>query len=518
MIKLVPGVVAVVVVLQSLAGPAIAEEEPWIITEAVVLTEPTDLGHVIIIGDGSLTVRDLPEPGLRLSGNIWALGNAQVRLENSVIQFLSEYHGQYALVGAEEAQVDVVGCDYRVPNGVQHALMVAGNAQMNVQDTDFGDVQLLSAHTATLRASRLNGNFEVLVQDESTMVLADIPRDTGEGSIWVWVEFPSGSEAEYSPPMPGYIESWSFPPAGATGIEQIATVDRCETLLWPMLVREDSRVTLRDIPEEHWIVVGFHMPSDGTIEGLVNDLTYADHTLDLDDREFRLINASIDTWNLYPQADAHVTVRDSILGEILSLENSRVTMERTTIDGTGGFFGARDTSRITATDCVFTCTIEATQESTIALYSSRVDPYPVDPTGAWTRFGAYDDGRLFASQTGVVTTPALSGRGLIAVSYVHEPPEFPPGSGGVTLVGSIAQFSLEPEVAVGSWRLEASARDGEAPVVIGESLENVEDDVLGIWSDANPSLDYRLQSVMTDGLGRTFVGNIVVPGTGPRVR
>jgi hypothetical protein len=85
-------------------------------------------------------------------------------------------------------------------------------------------------------------------------------------------------------------------------------------------------------------------------------------------------------------------------------------------------------------------------------------------------------------------------------------------------MGSIAQFSLEPEVATGSWRLEASGRNGGAPVVIGERSENVEDDVLGIWSDANPSWDYRLQSVITDGLGRILVGNLVVPGTNPRVR
>ena len=143
--------------------------------------------------------------------------------------------------------------------------------------------------------------------------------------------------------MPGFIDSWTFPPPGSTGIFQSVTVDRCETLLWPMLVRENSTVVLRDISEDNWIVVGFHMPNDGVVEDLFNDRFYADHTLDLEDREFRLVNASIDTWNLYPQADAHVTVRDSHLGEILSLENSRVWMERTTIDGTGGFFGARDT-------------------------------------------------------------------------------------------------------------------------------------------------------------------------------
>ena len=511
------GALTLAVVLFSGTAELPAEDEPWIITEPVVLTEPADLGHVIVVSGGSLTVRDLPEPGLRMSGHIWAVGDGVVHLENSVIQFMSVFHGQYALAAAEEARIEVNGCDYRVPSGVQHALFTAGNSEMAVEDTDFGDVQLISAHTSRFAARRLTGNFEVIVQDDSSMDVADIPRVPGRGRIWVWVEFPAGSQAEYSPPMPGYVERWSFPPATAVGILQTAMVTRCETLLWPMLVREGSDVTLRNIPEEHWIVVGFHMPNDAAVEGLVNDRFYADHHLDFTDREFHLVNASIDTWNLYPQADAHVTVRDSLLGEILSLENSRVRMERTTIDGTGGFFGARDNSRIIADDCLFTCTIEATQESTIELHSSSVEPYPADPTGGWTRFGAYDDGRLFADQTPVLTTPALAGRGLIAVSAVREPPPSPP-VGGVTLVGSIAQFSLDREVAEGRWRLEASGRDGGPPVLIGGGTEYVEEDVLGTWPGADPRVDHRLQSVLTDGLGRILVGNIVVPGSRDRVR
>jgi len=438
-------------------------------------------------------------------------------LENSVIEFMSVYHGQYLLAGAEDARIEIIDCDYRVTSGIQHALMIGGNARLVVEDTDFGDVQLLSAGGATLEARRLTGNFEVLVQDGSTMILEDIPRLPGMGKIWVWVEFPSGSEAEYSPPMPGMIEHWSFPPPGSVGISQTATVDRCEVLVWPMLVRENSSVVLREIPPENHVVVGFHMPNDIEVGALLNDRFYADHTLDLEDREFRLVNASVDTWNLYPQADAHVTVRDSHLGEILSLENSRVWMERTTIDGTGGFFGSRDTSSITATDCTFTCTIEASQESTIELRSSIVAPYPADPTGAWTRFGAYDDGRLFSDQTAILTTPVLGGRGLIAVSYLRESPQFPP-AGGMPLVGTVAQYSLDPKVAAGRWRLEVSNRTGEAPSQIGGGEDNVEDDVLGIWSSADPVLAYRIQTTLSDGLGRTLVGNIVVPGSGPRVR
>jgi hypothetical protein len=55
-------------------------------------------------------------------------------------------------------------------------------------------------------------------------------------------------------------------------------------------------------------------------------------------------------------------------------------------------------------------------------------------------------------------------------------------------------------------------------VPIGGGDEYVEDDVLGTWSDADPALDFRLQSTLTDGLGRTLVGNLVIPGSNPRVR
>ena len=106
------------------------------------------------------------------------------------------------------------------------------------------------------------------------MELEDIPRDPGEGRIWVWVEFPRGSVAEYTPPLPGFVTSWTFPPTGSVGIEQSVLVERCEAMLWPMLVREDARLTLKDIPEENWVVVGLYLPESVTIDGLINGLDH----------------------------------------------------------------------------------------------------------------------------------------------------------------------------------------------------------------------------------------------------
>lgn len=507
--------VAVVLLVPAFA----TADDPWVIVDDVVITEPTRVGDVIVLLDGSLTVTGVPEPGLEVEGNLWALGSAEVVLEDSVIQFLSTHHGQYALAAVENARVEVSGCEYRVPNGVQHALVTAGDAELVVEDTDFGDVQLVAAHTSRVEASRLNGRFEVIVQNDAAMVLSDIPRDPGAGALWVWVEFPAGSEAVYTPPMPGYVTDWSFPPQGSTGIDQTVQLERCEAQLWPMLIREGSRLELRDIPEDNWVVVGLHLFESTVVEGLHNQTDYSDETLGIGAHSIRLVNASIDTWNLYPQGNALVRVSDSTLGEILAMGSPWVVVDGTTIDGTGGFLGTRDRSRMVLTNSTVTCTVEAAQDSTLELHHSVVEPYPQDPTGAWTRFGAFGSARLYAHQTPVTTTPALGGDGLIAASYIVDPPTEPPTTGSpASLVGIAAQFSLEGGPAPGRWRLQAvSPVTGEVEqIAAGDG--NAEEDVLGVWEGADPMQRYRLQVVLEDAWGRTLTGEYPVHGTGFPIR
>lgn len=504
-------------VLSAAAAPA---ADPWIITGEVVLTEPAEVGDVIIVGGGSLTVRDVPEPGLQVEGNVWVIGDGRLRLEGSAIRFLSTYHGQYALVGIDDARIEVMGCDYRIPSRVQHGLVIGGEAELMVEDTDFDDVQLVASDTSHLQARRLNGSFEVIVQNDARMELADIPRDPDAGRLWVWVEFPSGSVAEYSPPMPGSIDYWTFPPAGAVGIRQSVIMERCEALLWPMLVRDGSRLTLRDIAEDNWVVVGLHMPISATVVGMQNGVLHEDTILGLSDRELRLVDSSIDTWNLYPEEEAVVKIRDSLLGEILSFQNSRVRMERTTIDGSGGFFGARDGSHIRAFDCSFTTTIEAAQDSTIELHSCDVRPYPSDPTGAFTRFGAHDNARLLADHTPVETTPVLGGDGLIAVTVIADPPVAPPPSGApAVLHGWAAIFSEEDGPALKSWRFDVVPRLGGRPLTLADGEENVEENgELGVWAAEEPGADHLLRIMLTDNRGRTLTGYHWVFGPGPRQR
>jgi hypothetical protein len=484
-----------------------AAQEPWIITTPVTVTEPQELGEVIVFGGGELRIEGVPEPGVRFRGNVIAVSGGSILLEDSAIRFESTYHGQYALVAFTGGQVHVSRCDYRVPSGVQHGIMTGGDGRAVLQETDFGFVQLVSTGTSTIEARRLNGTFEVIVQDDSYMLLEDIPRESGGGGLWVWPEFPSGSVAVYTPPMPGFVESWSFPPEGSSGIRQTIGMSRCETRLWPMLVREGSDLTLRDIPEENWLVVGFHMPVSQTVAGLHNQDPLTTQTLPLTDRTVRLENASIDTWNLYPEGHARVEVRDSLLGEILAFGDSRVRVVRSVVDGTGGFFGSGDRSWVTVEDCGFTCDIQATQDSTMVLRDSTVAA--PDFPGAVVRIGAYDRGRLLLDQTvvdeGRVVT-ALGGQGLIGLAALGGVPAAAPGPGETASIqGWAGIYTLDPEVAGGSsWELRVQSACGGPWAVLGSGKANVEGGELAAWSGADPGRPYILGLVLTDGWGRVL--------------
>ncbi len=91
-----------------------AAEEAWVISEPVTLNEPADLGNVIVVAGGSFTALGVPEPGIRFAGHLWVIGDGEVLLQDSVIKFMSIYHGQYILVGADDSLVTVRGCDYQV--------------------------------------------------------------------------------------------------------------------------------------------------------------------------------------------------------------------------------------------------------------------------------------------------------------------------------------------------------------------------------------------------------------------
>jgi hypothetical protein len=485
--------------------------EPWLIATPVTITEPVEVGDIVVVGDGSLTVTGVGEPGFRLRGNLWAIGTGRVILQDSVVKVLSSFHGQFAVAAGDTATVTVRRCTYTVPAGVQHALVASGSSSVVVEDSDFDFVQLLATGNGRMSAARLNGRFEVLLQDEAEVDLADVPRDAGRGDLWVWPEFATGARAVYSPPLPGVVASFEFPPDGATGIPQRFRIDRCRVALWPMLVQPGVELMLRDIAPENWVIVGLWASESLTVSRLLNGATYEAATLPLEDRTIRLERATIDTWNLYATGTSRLEIADCWLGEVLAFEDARVTLRRTVVDGGGGYFGATDRATVEAEECLLTCDVQATGTATVTLRRCQVRPYPWDSGGTQTRLGAYGDGRLLLDHSPFTSTPELAGRGVIGVFALVDPPAAPPRAGqAIELRGTIALYSLDPEVVPGRWRLEAVPSGGGA-TVLAAGDGNVENGALATWAGTDHLRDWELRAEMTDRLDRTLMGRWPVP-------
>lgn len=487
--------------------------DPWIISTPVTVTDAMSVGDIVVVSGGSLEVSNVPEPGFQISGNISVVGTGSVLLSDSVIRVMSEYNGQYALAAADNGTITISGCDYKVPSGVQHAIFSTGDAHVDIADTDFDFLQFIAAGASRITASRLNGHFECIVQDDGNLSLTDIPRDTGAGSLWVWPTFMPNTVAEYSPPLPGYIDSYLFPPAASQGINQTFSITRCEVQLWPMLVREGCNLTLKDISPDNWVVVGFYLPTDATVDSLYNNKTYADWTMPFSDRTVRILNSTIDTWNLYPERGATVTVRNSLIGELLAMDNSAVTMENTTVDGSGGFFGSESEAKVTATGCTFTCTVQATDNSRMTLLDSIVLPYPDDPTGYWTSFGAYDNAILHLGQTPATSTPNLGGNGTIVVTYISNVPATPPAKDSpLELRGTAGIYCLDASMALKKWTLKVKRPGRKGGKVLGEGDANAEEAPLGSWGVKNTSKERLLILKVKDTKGRIYKSTVHVPG------
>ena len=485
---------------------------PWVIDGPEIITTPMDVGDVMVVAGGSLTVQNVPEPGFRISGNLVVADNGVADFNNSVIKVMSTYHGQYALLAAGQGVIRITGSNYQIPNGVQHALIAWENGRVELQNSDFTFAQLIATGQGTLTASQLNGRFECIVQESGQMDLTDIPRVSGSGELWVWPTFMPGSSATYTPPLPGFISGYAFPPPNSSGIDQSFTITRCSVMLWPMLVREGSDLTLKDISAGNWVVVGLHLPSSTTILGLQNNLYYNDTLLGLSDRTLRLQNVSIDTWNLYPDSDAQVLIENSLVGEILAFWNSSVIVRNTTVDGSGGYFGVTDKATLEATNSIFTCDVQISKEGSAILRDSAVLRYPADPDGTHTRFGAHDTTTLHLDRTPALSTPSLGGKGVIAVTWITDPPASPPTTRTpVVLHGYGAIYSLDTVAKRVVRNLKAYPTGSRLGRMLGWGTSNVEDGVLGKWQSAKLSTDYELVLTLRDGSRHTYTSRILIP-------
>ncbi len=337
------------------------------VDETMVITDFYSYrGDIHVINQGTLIVQG-PAGHLVIDGNLYVRDTGIFRVSGGTFTLNQTTRYQYGFSVENAGTVEFNSAEIRC-NGMPGNAYFVNQATVSYTDT-----------TSDIHCTAMAGDDAVVAVTQSTHSLELIITGraeatfTGSSGSILWLGFTAGNIADFTMPDTSGTLDWEFSSdlPGVSGVEFRLTVSGCTEMLLGLISWETSDVTVRDSDVR---VLGIYFGGDTqqTLTGLVNNSHYTDRDFGFADRSLRMVNTTVQTWNLYSGGSQTLNLTHCILGEVITYGTSVCNMTRCTMDGTGGYLGAWDTSLLTCTFCNATCEIMNTGGSFLFyLYSSQ---------------------------------------------------------------------------------------------------------------------------------------------------
>jgi hypothetical protein len=339
------------------AGPKrLLEHAPKLRAELIIGDTPAETlsvsgyfynqGDIVIVNDGVLEVKNAD---FNLDGNIFIANHGKATFDSSDVNIVQHYIYQHLLFVSDSAYCSITNSETSF-SGYQLSVSIAFDGEFNMQNVTNQDwITAGVQHTASVTLRNVDGyTGEWLFLDDCYAQFKHVDY------LLTWYFFPPSSVVDFDFPEDDtlygfYLDSTL---ANVSGVGYHVEIDSSTDCMWATIPLRGSDVTVRD---SELRVTGLMFEGTDTfaISGLVNGLDYSDWVLPVSDRTYRLINTSIQTWNLYPDDTTNITLSSSIFGELCGFTDSYTTIQNAFCDGTGGH-------------------IEAAHRSFLAVYTSSI--------------------------------------------------------------------------------------------------------------------------------------------------
>ena len=277
-----------------------------------------------------------------------------------------------------------------------------------------------------------------------------LPGRRDSSALLLWLTAPTGCGIDATLPAGASITRFDFPDSArtATGVHARLLLDACSDVHWGALTEAGSSLHLSDT---ELLACGlmFRGGTPGTVTNLSNGGGAMTKSFDFTDRSMSLTRSAVQVWNLYPSDRARVSVSNSVFGELLCMGHAEAVITNSICDGSGGFVGANDSSKLTATQCMISTDVIGRNRGGIVLVGCSV------PAGTIT---AADNATLAVLNSTYQTMPHAAPGAAVLIGSIDEP-----GSG--TIGSTIPVY--------GTAKLVAGAM---VPVTLDASLLDVSPD------------------------------------------
>lgn len=303
-------------------------------------------GNIVIMGDGVLEVKNAD---FNLDGDIIIAGYGQAIFDSSDINIVQHYIYQHVIFVTDSAYCSITNSETSF-SGYQLSVSVAFDGEINMRNVTNQDwITAGVQHTASATLRDIKG------YTGEWLFLGDCYAEFKRVDyLFTWYFFPRSSVVDVDFPEEDTIYDFYLDStyANISGVGYHVEIDSCTECMWATIPLRGSDVTVRNSDLR---VTGLMFEGTDTfsVSGLVNGLDYSDWLLPVGDRNYHLINTSVQTWNLYPDDTTNITLSSSIFGELCGFTDSYTTIQNAFCDGTGGH-------------------IEAAHRSFVAVYSSSI--------------------------------------------------------------------------------------------------------------------------------------------------
>ncbi|MFQ6607704.1 MAG: T9SS type A sorting domain-containing protein [Fidelibacterota bacterium] len=339
-------------------GKLIIESSNFTINQALIIINAGTLsvaksnfavsGNSVFAENSSTTLKD----NLWFSGNIIDFGNASLIIDSAEIEIPMTFAGEYNFIGTDAAEFRISNSTFDLGSGKLGGSF-SGQSNFTQLNTSYQS-QVGIAMTigiggqTTLTVDNCTGGMEFVITDSADVTISNsigfvLWHAFIENSI-VDITFPPANSAI---PNASDVTSYSFSDtlAGVSGIHYTINVQNTAGVFWAVLLKTGSNTTINN---SNVIGCGFTFAGTiiDTISGFVNDSSYIEFTAPFADRYFHLNSTIIKAWNFYPLEGSELIIRNSIFGEALTFNESTLVIENSICDGTGGYFGGSNNSKI----------------------------------------------------------------------------------------------------------------------------------------------------------------------------
>jgi hypothetical protein len=449
-------------------------------------------GNVIVVNNGRLRING---SRLRVSGNMHVLNNGGVEIRGGRIEFIQRflYHRIITLSNTASLWLDGATLDL---GGYNLACALTDSAALRF---DQATVTAGIMTTSLRNVSRVDANSsgplgEMIFFDSSRASFNDCTQ------LLSWLVLPPASVLRGRFPESQVLDQWRFPASmqRADGFGVELEYENCVELAWAVMSQAGCDAVIED---SRLLAVGamYGGQGAGTVNGLVNGMMQQRFQFPSDDRSLHFERSQVDIWNLYAFDSYTLTVSNSVFGEVLAFERSRVTVSNSICDGSGGYIGSMDDAHIQFMQSTLRAPVISRQRSQLYIVLSQVQGHVAH---------AADNSVLALLHSNFTALPTVDDGSAAAVIGIDEPSQAPVNA-SVPIHGTVRFLPGKdvPISFVSYWIDGVRVEDADAPFhVFGPSIRQRYRDTLAVWNTAGllPG-DHALRIHMRLSSGDTIV-------------